>query len=215
MTKARFVLSIKTVRLLALLCLMAFFSVACPKPVPQNPQPLPSPTAQPDEPQPDDNGGTLPEPSRRPRVPDEPAEEPPASGGLEDFVQKDVGDFALVDSARAEGFITNLGAVDALQLMYEDAQGNQVGHIMAVFEEPQGAVDALNGIGGVLVEKNGYEVVDSGELTGENGEKVGLIAILTKDGAGVFLWTLGNVFLSAESEDGTYAEAFVGAFFGA
>ncbi|HVE75339.1 MAG TPA: hypothetical protein VND22_01065 [Actinomycetota bacterium] len=215
MTTKSSLLSMRFMRLIALLCLMALFGVACPKPVQKNAPPLPSPTAQePDEPEPDDNGGTLPKPSRRPQIPDEPAEEPPASGGLEDFVQKDIGDFSLVDSARAETFVTNLGAIDALALLYEDGGGNQVLHNMAVFEKAQQAVDVVNGIGGVLIEETGYELVDSGEINGDDGSQIGFIAILQKENAGVVLWSIGNIFLSAESESGEAVGAFVSAFFG-
>lgn len=178
-------------RLTSLLAVLALLLVACPKPRPQ-----PMPPAPPDgqNGQEGQNGVVPP--------PDDPDPPPPApqEGSLDSLVQEQVGDFQLADAARDPRFIANLGAADALVLVYQNSAGEQVTHRLSAFATAEEGFNAQVALTRVIVEELGFTLLAEEPVTTAEGEQVGTIVGLENDeGTQLLIWLNQRLLASAES----------------
>jgi hypothetical protein len=119
---------------------------------------------------------TSPQPGQSQPSPTERDEEPsnaPQSGAADDLFSKQVGPFEAQRAQRDPAAIQSVGAVDILDIIYEDTNGRQVFHQISVFSSNQDAGNALGAVLNRLTKEKGYTVASRKELTNNQQEVIG------------------------------------------
>jgi hypothetical protein len=120
---------------------------------------------------------------------------PPPEPSLQELIQEQVGDFALI-AAEQDPQAISAGASDAYITKYE-AGDVRLSHILMAFNSPEEAQESLANIGTSL-EEDGFVLQGEPQpLTGEGGEQIGILAILLNEQTGTEAWGWTNGTLTA------------------
>jgi hypothetical protein len=174
-----------------LLILLAFVAAAC------KPKATPLPAVGTTQTQPQTQGAS-PRPSPSPASEREQPENPPQSGGLTNIARSQVGPFKAISVSSSPTFL-QLGASEAIRVIYEDEDGAKVSHILALFENGEQSLACLALVVVSLRDKKGYEVVKGPLDFSIGGQLAGKEYVLEGD-TEINGWTNGPMFASAEAD---------------
>jgi hypothetical protein len=125
---------------------------------------------------------------------------------LDQLVQRTVGDFELKGAQRDNNAIQQ-GAIDALQLQYQDSQGTSLGHYLIALQSANQATQGGNNLAREFKQK--FQLSGEGDVKNSNGEVQGHVWVFHGDnGEEIVLWTNNQVIAVAGSAEG-YAVQFM------
>lgn len=161
----------ESLRVLLVLMVIGLVAPAC-KPKPTTLPPVGTTQTQPQTTQPPAAGQTQQNQGQtQPR--DEEPSNSPQSGGLESIATKTVGVFQLKTATRDPAAVQKVGAVDILNLVYQDSSGREVFHQISAFASNQEAGYALAGVLSNLTEQKSYTIANKADLKNNSGEIIG------------------------------------------
>lgn len=134
-------------------------------------------------------------PSQRP-----PRQQAPKSGPLDQLIQRTVGDFEL-KSAQRDNSAIQQGALDAVQLQYENSQGVPLAHYLMALQNADQATQGAEALAKNFKQK--FQLDGEGDVKNTDGQVQGHIWVFSGDnGAEVVLWTNSQVIALAGSSEG-------------
>jgi hypothetical protein len=137
------------------------------------------------------------------RQPRQPA---PNRGALDQLVQRTVGDFELKAAQRDNNAIQQ-GAIDALQMQYEDSQGVRLGHYLIALQSPDQAKQGAQNLANEFQQK--FQLSGEGDVKTSEGKVQGHIWVFHSDnGEEAVLWYNAQIIALAGSAEG-YAVQFM------
>jgi glucose/arabinose dehydrogenase len=205
-TPRRDAVRLTSFRILVSLLLMTLVTAAC------KPKATPLPPVGTTQTQPTTKQSPLPSQSPQPSQQTQPTrdEEPsnsPQSGGLESIAQQHVGSFTAVSASRKPEFIQAIGAIDAISVKYQGANGETVWHVLAAFQTTDLAADGLAIVLSSLTNKD-WKIDASRDFKNNQGEVIG--AEFRLSGPTVIdAWTNLRLFASVEADDEATVNEFL------
>jgi len=135
-----------------------------------------------------------------------PRQQPPKRGALDQLVQRTVGDFELKGAQRDTSAIQQ-GAIDAVQLQYENSEGVPLAHYLLAVQSPDQATQGAGVLAQNIEQK--LELSGEGDVKTSEGEVVGHVWVFHgQKGEEVVLWTHSQLIAMAGSAEG-YAVQFM------
>ena len=135
-------------------------------------------------------------------------QQPPTATNVEALVQDQVGPFSIVEALDATPFVSD-GASTALNLVYADASGNRVQHVLTAWASAAAANQYLDASGSSL-QQDGWTLVSEGPVVdSSSGDQIGTVRRYDNGNIAFELFTNANFHFSVAAPSAELVQAFV------